>query len=198
MFAQHPGELTQVIPFDLVDRVPADSCAAQRLARVHATAFLDPRHSGPVEELRARWDPVMARQIAAHVTLIYPEEVPVGADLERRAVSATAATPPFTLALGSAFYAGSPEDGVFVQVHDLDGGIGSFRAAAIPPGDMIDFPPHVTIVHPRTSGRGHQAWAELAGTRIDARFTITQVAITASGGDRWQTRRLLPLAASGP
>jgi len=32
--------------------------------------------------------------------------------------------------------------------------------------DAIDFPPHVTIVHPHTSRRGGQAWAELAGTRI--------------------------------
>ena len=52
------------------------SSAAPR--RAHATAFLDPRYSGPVEDLRARWDPVMAGQIAAHVTLIYPEELPPG------------------------------------------------------------------------------------------------------------------------
>jgi hypothetical protein len=72
-------------------------------ARHHATAFLDPQHSGPAEDLRARWDPVMARQIAAHVTLIYPEEVPGGADLGQLAAAAAARTAPFTIALGPVF-----------------------------------------------------------------------------------------------
>jgi 2'-5' RNA ligase superfamily len=171
---------------------------ATRLARPHATAFLDPRHSGPAESLRARWDPVMARQIAAHVTLVYPEELPPGADLGHVAAAAAASTAPFSIALGPAFHAGSPADGVFLHVHDLDGGIARFRSTAVPPGSMIDFPPHVTIVHPRTSGRGRQAWDELASIRTGARFTITHVAITAYHGNRWQTLRLLPLTGKPP
>jgi 2'-5' RNA ligase superfamily len=169
---------------------------AAGLARPHATAFLDPRHSGPAEDLRARRDPVMARQIAAHVTLIYPEETPPSADPGHLAAAAAARTAPFTIALGPPFYAGSPADGVFFHVHDPDGGISLFRAA-VPPGRMIDFPPHVTMVHPRTSGRGRQAWDELAGTHIDARFTITHVAITASRSGSWQALRLLPLTGTG-
>jgi hypothetical protein len=46
------------------------------LTRHHATAFLDPGRSERVEELRRTWDPLMARQIAAHVTLIYPRKSP--------------------------------------------------------------------------------------------------------------------------
>ena len=166
---------------------------AARPAGPHATAFLDAGHSGPVENLRARWDPVMARQIAAHVTLIYPEELPDGADLGQLAAAAAARTPKFSIALGPAFYVGSPADGVFLHVHDIDRGIALFRAIAVPPARMIDFPPHVTVVHPRTSDRGRQAWDELADTHIDARFTVTQVAVTAFSGNRWQTLRLLPL-----
>jgi hypothetical protein len=70
------------------------------------------------------------------------------------------------------------------------------RAAVVPAERMIDFPPHVTIVHPRTSDRGQQAWEELAGTHLDARFTITHVAVTAFSGGRWLTLRLLPLRSS--
>ncbi len=169
---------------------------AARLARPHATAFLDPRHSGPVETLRSRWDPVMARQIAAHLTLVYPEELPPGADLRHLAAAAAASTAPFSIALGPAFHTGSPADGVFLHVHDPDGGIARFRSTAVPPGHMIDFPPHVTIAHPHTSDRGRHAWDELAGTRIDARFTITHVAITAYDGNRWQTLQLLPLTGT--
>jgi hypothetical protein len=94
-------------------------------------------------------------------------------------LAAAARTAPFTIALGSAFYAGSPADGVFFHVHDVDGGISLFRATAVPPGRVIDFPPHVTIVHPRTSDRGRQAWDELAGTAFRR--------------GHWQTLRSLPL-----
>ncbi|MGH3185793.1 MAG: 2'-5' RNA ligase family protein [Streptosporangiaceae bacterium] len=151
--------------------------------------------AGRWKTLRARWDPVMAGQIAAHVTLIYPEEVPIGTDLERLAESAATGAAQFTIALGPAFYIGSPAEGVFLRVHDRDGGIEAFRAAVIPPDLMIGFPPHVTIVHPRTSTRGRQAWDELASTHFDTRFTITHVAIIAFDGDRWQSVRRLPLAA---
>jgi 2'-5' RNA ligase len=168
------------------------------LIRHHATAFLDPRSSGPVEELRSRWDPVMAGQIAAHVTLVYPEEVPDSVELEHLTVAAAASTPPVTITLGPAFFIGSPESGVFLQVHDPDNGIESFRAQMVPPTRAVEFPPHVTIVHPRTSSLGQQAWQQLATTRIEAEFTITHVAITAFSGDRWQTLQRLPLRAPRP
>jgi 2'-5' RNA ligase len=174
----------------------ARSCVvgARQLARHHVTVFLDPRASGPVEELRSRWDPVMARQIAAHITLIYPEEVSGRAGLERRAAEAASRTPLFTITLGPAFFTGSPAAGVFFHVHDPGNGIGTFRAQAVPPARAVDFPPHVTIVHPRTSGLGRQAWPQLAATRVDARFTITRVAITVFSEDRWQIVRWLPLS----
>ena len=48
--------------------VRGTSAPVPDLIRHDVTAFLDPRHSRPVEELRSPWDPVMASQIAAHVT----------------------------------------------------------------------------------------------------------------------------------
>jgi hypothetical protein len=53
-------------------------------------------------------------------------------------------------------------------------------------------------VHPRTSRRGGQAWAELASTRIDASFAITEVTITAFDGDRWPVLQVLPLTGHQP
>lgn len=137
----------------------------------------------------------MARQIAAHVTMVYPGEIPGPASLEKRAAAAAATTAPFDLETGPAFYDGSPSGGVFLQVHDLDGGLRAFRAAAVPLGSMISFPPHITIVHPRTSGLGEQAWAELAACSLGIRFTVTCAAITAFDGDRWPAVRIFHLAA---
>jgi hypothetical protein len=166
------------------------------LTRHHVTAFVDPVVSEPVEQLRHRWDPQMARQITAHVTVIYPEEIADPATLQERAAAAAATTPPFDLQTGPAFYHGSPSSGVFLQVGDLDGGLRAFRTAVVPPGNAISFPPHITIVHPRTSALGEQAWAELAACRLSIRFTVTCVAITAFDGHSWPSLRLLPLTAT--
>jgi len=137
----------------------------------------------------------MARQITAHVTVVYPEEIPDPASLQQRAAAAAAATAPFDLHTGPAFYHGSPSRGVFLQVHDPDGGLRAFRAAVVPPSNAISFTPHITIVHPRTSTLGEQAWAELAACRLSIQFTVTCVASTAFDGDRWPALRLLPLTA---
>jgi 2'-5' RNA ligase len=163
------------------------------LTRHHATVFLDHECSGPVEELRSRWDPQTASRIAAHITLLYPEEIPDPAEMEQLAEAAAASTPPFNITLGPVFFVGSPADGVFFHVDDSDGGIRSFRAKAVPPARAIEFPPHVTIVHPRTSRLGQQAWQVLADVRLDMQATITEVAITASDGGRWHTVLRLPL-----
>ena len=163
------------------------------LTRRHATAFLGPAGSQAIEELRRAWDPDMARQIAAHVTLIYPEEIPDPAELTARTARAAASTAPFTIAIGSPFYAGSAGEGVFFHVSDPGDGIGRFRAIAVPDARVTGFPPHVTIVHPRTSRRGEQAWAELATMQLDARFVITRVTITAYDGDRWLCLDSIPL-----
>ena len=43
----------------------------------HATIFVAPRAAEPIEAVRRAWDPIMATQIAAHVTLAYSQEAPI-------------------------------------------------------------------------------------------------------------------------
>ena len=166
-----------------------------QLTSHHATAFLDPPSSA-IEDLRRTWDPEMQRQIAAHITLVYPNEIADPAELLERVARAAARIAPFTVAVGPAFYEGSPTDGVFLGVSDLHDGLSRFRAVAVPEAEAISFPPHVTIVHPRTSNRGEQAWAKLAEIHVDAAFTIGEVAMTAYDGDRWLTLQTIPLTGS--
>lgn len=166
---------------------------AAQLLRHHATLFPEPELSAQIEALRFRWDPQMTRQIAAHVTLVYPEEVPDPSGLDRLVRAAAASTPSFHIALGHPFYVGSPAEGVFLRVHDLEGSIASFRAKIVPPDRAINFPTHVTIVHPRTSSLGDQAWRALTSAHFDTQFTVTHVAITATDGDRWHVIRQLAL-----
>jgi hypothetical protein len=75
------------------------------LTRHHATAFLNPHSSRRVEEPRLTWDPAMAQQIAAHITLIYPEEIADPAELIARATRAAASTPPFSITASSLTFA---------------------------------------------------------------------------------------------
>lgn len=125
----------------------------------------------------------MADQIAAHLTAIYPEELDDAETLPSRVVRAAAATAPFRISLGSAFYEGSPERGVFLYVDDPSGGVAAFRShAGLAAGEGIDFPLHVTITHSRTSTLGMQAWSELEDARFDIDFLINAVAVTAFDG----------------
>ncbi len=100
----------------------------------HATIFLPPDVAGPIEEARRRWDPVMAAQIAAHVTLAYPREAP-----------------------------------------------------------SRDLPPHVTIVHPRTSTRGRECWESGTFELRECEFTVEDVTVTAFDGARWIALARCPL-----
>lgn len=43
----------------------------------HVTIFVSPDVAGPIEATRRKWDPVMATQVPAHVSLAYPHEVPI-------------------------------------------------------------------------------------------------------------------------
>jgi GNAT superfamily N-acetyltransferase len=154
----------------------------------HATIFLPPGVAGPVEAARRRWDPDMAAQIAAHVTLVYPHEVPSPDRLVERVRTAAAAVAPFRLRLGGLACLEHPENGVYLAVEDVDGGYRALRDAVLgPPFRPAVVPPHVTLVHPRTSRRGRELWDSGADRHHEGEFTADQVAITVFDGARWIT-----------
>ena len=128
----------------------------------------------------------MAAQIAAHVTVVYPQEAPIPDLLIERVRAASDRIPPFRLRLGRVVAFENPEDGVYVTVEDIDGGYGAMRAQVLrPPFHGVAFRPHVTLVHPRTSGRGAE-YRDRGWTRHEAvEFTAHEVAITASDGVNW-------------
>jgi len=163
----------------------------------HATVFLLPDDARRlIEPLRRRWDPVMADQIAAHVTVTYPREIAVLDELLTRVAKAVAHVESFSLALGNVYVS---DDGtaVLAEVIDGHGGFARLRAAvlgpAAPPGR-----PHVTLVHPRTSDRATEAWADLRGQSFDLDVEVHDVAVTAFNGERWVTVERFELRPAGP
>jgi len=160
----------------------------------HATIFLPPDVAGPIEEARRRWDPVMAAQIAAHVTLAYPREAPSGDLLVLRLHAVSRIVAPFRLRLGRLGYHERPETGVHVEVADIDGGHARMREALLcPPFYPYAYPPHVTIVHPRTSTRGRECWESGGFEPRECEFTVEDVTVTAFDGARWIVLARCPL-----
>jgi 2'-5' RNA ligase len=166
----------------------------------HATIFVPPEVAADVEAARRRWDPVTADRIAAHVTLVYPAEAPVLELLVERLRAAAAVHAPFSLRLGALGCWQEPERGVYLAVHDVDGAYARLRDAVLqPPFRPLSFPPHVTLVHPATSGRGRELWDERAGPGWPERvFTVAEVAIAEFDGVRWIALERIALGKGGP
>jgi hypothetical protein len=77
---------------------------------------------------------------------------------------------------------------VYVTVEDIDGGYRTMREEVLrPPFHGVAFRPHVTLIHPRTSGRGQDFRDSGWSRRGDEEFMAREVAITAFDG----TQRVL-------
>jgi hypothetical protein len=164
----------------------------------HATIFVAPEIARPIEAIRQQWDPVMAAQIGAHITLAYPQEAPIIDLLVARVRAASRQTPPFRLRLGALAYFERPEDGIYIQVEDVDGGYRRLRERMLcPPFQPIAFPPHLTLVHPRTSSRGRDFWDHGCYQPYNQAFIVAEVTITAFDGTKWVVLERLALRRGG-
>lgn len=144
----------------------------------HATIFLPRAATEPIEAVRRAWDPAMAAQIAAHVTLTYPQEAPALDLLVERVGTACAAAARFRLRLGALGCFNRPEGGVYVGVEDVDGGYASLRREVLrPPFRPVSFPPHATLVHPRTSSRGREFWEHRPYAEREVVFAVEEIAV---------------------
>jgi 2'-5' RNA ligase len=160
----------------------------------HATIFLPVEATRWIETARRQWDPVMAARIDAHVTLIYPEEVPDVSLLAERLAAASAAATPFRLRFGG--IGRDHSGGVYVHVDDLDGGYQLLRDNILgAPFRPVAFTPHVTIAHPLTSEHRRDFQDEHAVEPPGPAFAVDEVAITGFDGTRWVTLTRYSLGA---
>jgi hypothetical protein len=140
----------------------------------------------------------MAAQIAAHVTVAYPQEAPISELLVERVRAASAGIPPFRLRLGRVAIFGSPEDSVYVTVEDIDGGYRKMREEVLRP----PFPRRRVSAarHARPSadvGRGGDFRDSGWPRRGDEEFMAQEVAITASDGHTWVVLETFRLRGEG-
>ena len=135
----------------------------------------------------------MAWQLPAHATVAYPEEIPSPDELVDRARAVAAVAMPFRLRLGAIHYVDRPQDGVFIQLSDVDDGWRHLRDAICDGVEQIAVAPHVTIVHPRTTNRGRQAWEQLQGTTLEGEIRADEIRVSAFDGRTWKSLETLRL-----
>jgi 2'-5' RNA ligase len=165
-------------------------------ARPHATLFLPPPIGPELDEIRRYFDPTFAAQMGPHITLTYPEETPDRELLAERLDALGRWSGPLPLRLTDVAVYGDATGGVHVRVEDPVGAYLGARAEVLaPPFDAhaVELAvPHVTLVHPRTSDRGPDAWHQLAGTRFDVDVLIERVALIAFDGFGWPASKVVP------
>jgi 8-oxo-dGTP diphosphatase len=166
------------------------SARADELRFPHVTLFIEGEARDEIDSLRARWDPAMVRQIAPHVTVAYPSDLRSLDEMIVRTEYVAKVTQPFRLRLGELRRFVRPEEGLYVAIDDVTGGWRTLREAILGRGDTPTVEPHLTVVHPRTSGMIERASTELAGVAIGREVGIRGVAVTAFDGQVWQTVEL--------
>src|SRR5579871_3284744 len=148
--------------------------------RCHAMLFPVSPQLAYVEAIRRRWDPTMAEAIPAHITLVYPDEHPSFEALCERVRTLAEREGEFRLSLGGFRAFPPPDQGcVYIEVLDDDGRLSALRAeASAPPFHPIEFPLHMTVIHPRTSDRAEEFWRAGCAQEARSQFVIDAISIT--------------------
>ena len=150
-----------------------------RHARRAIVLTVGPPVAASIDDIRRRWDPVMAARIWPHVTLVHDV-----IDHHRAATlvaAAAASTAPIRVRLTGARHWGRPGNGIYLAVDDQDRRVADLHellAEVERPGWVGGgYRPHVTLVHGRTVAPDDStaAWATLDG--FHAGWDVTFVAI---------------------
>ena len=162
-----------------------------------AVVIVVPEAEQYVGDLRNRFDPVAARGVPAHVSVLYPFRDRLDAETDAAVAAIAARTAPFDLAFGpSAVF----PDGVVYLVPKPDAAVRRLIAAFAerfpdcpPYGGEIDDPvPHLTVGHRVPAAAASELVAELDrlptfATRVDG------VAMLVEGPDgRWSVAKRWP------
>jgi 2'-5' RNA ligase len=160
----------------------------QKSVRHVALFFISEPLSSEIDTLRRLWDPKMAARLAAHVTLIYSNEVSDVDLLKNRILQMSRTMGPFRVHLGRAKFFGSPTRGIYVMVDDIDKGISRLREQILQPpltDQWKPYLPHVTLLHPRSAAHGEQAWESLKDVSYECDIYLERICLIEDRGSGW-------------
>lgn len=163
--------------------------------RRHVAVHLDGTTAAVLDEIRAVWDPIMMRRCPPHVTLAYPEEVVDEELLQRRLGAVVTRYEPFEIGFAAVAADDGGAGGVWIEVMDPSGSLQAIRTELLrPPMELKGWPFHTTLVHPRTSPRGPDAWVSLRGASVTMGTALVRELLwTATNDVRRTVLRHFPL-----
>jgi 2'-5' RNA ligase len=138
-----------------------------------------------VNPIREKWNPERAAGNPAHVTILYHDEAPDVAILEKRLRAAVLDLAPFVLVVGTPERFREPARGVFLRVSDPTDAISSIRQSVLRPPFVPrpGFGLHVTILHPAQGTRLEDAWHDIAGIPRPGAFDVSSLQLVGSSND---------------
>lgn len=140
----------------------------------------------------------MAARIGAHFTVCHALQP--GDDWER-CIAPLQASGPLVVHIGGVRNWGTPAEGIYLSVVDVEDSVARTRrrlSLSDPAG--VEYAPHVTLTHPRTTPPdvAAAAWAELEGWSLDAIVSINALDEIEYDGLAWRTVRKVSLALASP
>lgn len=133
-----------------------------------------------LDELRRRWDPVMAARIPVHLTLVH--DVVDHAAAARRVETLGGATGAVSVTLNApALWAETPTYGVYLGIDDPAGAVAELHRQLAdleaPRWARVPYRPHVTLVHGRTvdPGLAEPAWRSLRQELFDVNVQLVAI-----------------------
>ena len=152
--------------------------------RVQARITLPEQVRASIDAARERWNPELASNNPAHVTVVYHDEAPNADLLQSRLAHACRSLSEFPLLLGSVERFSAPDSGAFIGVIDPSGGARRLRELVLsPPFEArARFGLHVTLLHPAYGFRLSQAWPDLCSIRAPASFAVERIDLVAGVG----------------
>ena len=149
-----------------------------------------------VDEIRCRFDPIMAARIDAHLTLVHDviDQARV-AELVGRAVDRE----PFRVRLTHADRWGPSRYGSYLHVDDPEGAVRGLHQALAelesPRWARVAYRPHVTLVHGRTvtDEEAEEAWRALDGFVAGWELGVADVDVIQLVEPRWRLVERHPL-----
>ena len=150
--------------------------------RRHVAVHFEGAVADVLDEVRQRWDPVMAARTPPHVTVVYPEETADEAVLADRLAHVATRFASFPVRFGGIETIDGGRGGVMVAVKDPSGALTAVRdELLLPPQRYLDVPFHTTLVHPRTSSLGEACADAVAGVQFDGEAIVDELLFTETG-----------------
>lgn len=163
--------------------------SASSADRVQLRITLPAALRASIDDARLRWNPEVATNNPAHLTLIYHDEAPDVALLSTRLAQSCAAQQPFVLQLGALRQFAPPNAGAFLEVADPPDGVRRLRELVLAPPftSRSRFGLHVTVLHPDYGARLADAWRSLLQLAHAGTFTADRVELIAGRGAATRT-----------